>query len=390
MSFLHILLLALGLYVSMRCVLPLPLPLWTRLIVSLVVLACAMKFFWFHLIFDSFTPELHRNILAVGGIMQGGVIVLGVLYLLRDALFGALFLARHWNPAVPHIPLSTSQWSILLVTSALLITVAAVWQGLRVPDVRRISISLPRLPAALDGLRIVQLSDLHISTGFPRVWAEELTARVNALKPDIIVITGDMVDGTVTSRAADVAPLANLHAALGVFACLGNHEYYWGGAAWIQKIRSLGITLLHNEHVTLSARGQSLTLAGITDEAALKAGLPGPDLAAALKDAPNDTARILLAHRPNTFDSNASRTDLAAPHIDLQLSGHTHGGQLFFLAPTVKHFNAGYLVGHYARNASQMYVSPGSALWGGFPLRIFRPSEITEITLRAGSASDSE
>ena len=375
---LHILATSLSLYVIVRLILPLRLPLWLKLVLSLLVVLVALKLYFFRMAFGTMMPELPRWLTAATGVLHGSLILLIILCALRDALLLALWLARKALPHVPTLPFSNGEWAAGLLALSLFLSAVAVWQALRVPDVRKLSLALPRLPQALNGLRIVQLSDLHISSGFPRDWVQAVVDKTNALKPDLIVITGDLADGPPAWRSGDLAPLADLRAPLGVFSCTGNHEYYWGYRGWMAKSREQGIRPLENAHVVLETRGQKLVLAGVTDQAAPAFGLPGPDMRRALEGAPRNAARIMLAHRPRLVEPSAQE------NVDLQLSGHTHGGQLFGVNQIVGWFNDGFLAGTYHAGRTMLYVSPGSGLWTGFPLRLFVPSEITEITLRSG------
>ena len=256
----------------------------------------------------------------------------------------------------------------------------AFW-GLReavgVPDVRNVEMVVPRLPKALDGLSIVQISDMHASPLLQSSWVNALVDRVNTLKPDLILFTGDMVDGNPTVRAADVAPLRRLRANYGIWGSVGNHEYYSDFSGWMKAFPALGMRMLLNGHAVLHIQEQPLVLAGVTDVAAERFGLPGPDLPAALQGAPQDAVRILMEHRPANAAANARHG------IDLQLSGHTHGGQILGMNAVVAQFNGGYLYGQYAVDALNMYVTSGAGVWNGFPVRLGVPSEIPRIILRS-------
>lgn len=374
---LHFLATILSLYVIIRLILPLRLPRWGKLALALLTLLCALKLYFFRLTFGSMMPDLPRWFMITTGMLHGALILLIILCALRDAVLLALWLARRFLPQLPRPSLSGGQWAAGLLVISLLMSATAVQQALRVPDVHRLSLVLPRLPRDLDGLRIVQLSDLHISSAFPRPWVQAVVDRVNALKPDLIVITGDLADGPPLRHSGGIAPLAQLRAPLGVFSCTGNHEYYWGYQGWMKNSRKQGIRPLENTHVALKTRGRQLVLAGVTDQAAPAFGLPGPDMAQALAGAPRDATRIMLAHRPRLI------TQSARANVDLQLSGHTHGGQLAGVNQVVAFFNDGFLAGTYHERGTTLYVHPGSGLWAGFPLRLLVPSEITEITLRA-------
>ena len=267
---------------------------------------------------------------------------------------------------------------LVLVILAAIIAGWSLWQGVKTPEVCHMEIVLPRLPPELDGLTLVQISDLHASPLLRGPRVRRIVEKTNALKPDIIALTGDMIDGTVERRADDVAPLADLRASLGVFACVGNHEYYSGFDQWLAAFERLGIDVLLNRHVVLEKNGVRLVLAGITDRAARGRGKPAPDAVAAFHGAPDGLVKILLAHRPRP----APEDQLTG--VDLQLSGHTHGGQLFFTARKGLEFGGGLLSGWYQEGRRRIYVSTGAGLWNGFPIRLGVPSEIVLIKLRSG------
>lgn len=279
------------------------------------------------------------------------------------------------TPADPRVR-PTTRYREGMMAAAGLLGGMGVWAALRVPDVHRVTVSLARLPAALDGLRLVQLSDLHISAAFPQEWTQAVVDRVNALTPDLTVITGDLIDGTPWRRRHDVAPLAQLRARHGVFACVGNHEYYSGLEPWVKKFRELGLVVLRDEHRVLRINGAPLVLAGVSDVVERRYGRKGPDVRRALAGSPSEAVRILLEHQPLEAWKNARLG------VDLQLSGHTHGGQILIANLLVAALNNGFLKGLYHVGDMRLYVSPGTGLWGGFPLRVLVPAEITEITLR--------
>ncbi|MBQ4133577.1 MAG: metallophosphoesterase, partial [Desulfovibrionaceae bacterium] len=260
--------------------------------------------------------------------------------------------------------------------ASLFLSGIGVWQAVKVPDVRRVEIYLSRLPEELDGLRIALLADVHASSLLEREWVEQVVSKTNGLKPDLIVISGDIVDGLVKDRQEDVAPLARLSAPLGVYAVNGNHEYYSDYIGWMNKFPELNLKMLLNAHTVISRDGAKLVLAGITDRAAERFSLPGPDLNLALADAPAEAPVILLEHQP----SGAVRNSEAG--VDLQLSGHTHGGQFVGLRILSQWVNKGFISGLYQVGSMQLYVSNGTGLWSGLPVRVGVPSEITEITLR--------
>jgi predicted MPP superfamily phosphohydrolase len=244
-------------------------------------------------------------------------------------------------------------------------------------QVEEIEVHLDRLPKALDGFSIVQLSDIHIGPILGRRFIEEIVEITNRLKPDLIAITGDLVDGSVAELKDQVAPLATLKARHGSFFITGNHEYYSGAAEWIKEIRSLGITPLQNEHRIISDGDASFTLAGVNDYTAGRFDSESaPSVTAAIKHARPDQLVVLLAHQPKEIDNAA----LAG--VDLQLSGHTHGGQIWPFGHLVS-LNQPYLAGLYQHNEkTQIYVNSGTGFWGP-PMRLGTSAEITKLILRS-------
>jgi len=254
-----------------------------------------------------------------------------------------------------------------------------VASALRDPRLVRVSIAPSRWTRALDGLRIVQISDVHIGPILGREFAARIVERVNALDPDLIAITGDLVDGPVRTLADEVAPFARLRARHGVYFVTGNHDHYSGADPWVEVVRGLGIRVLRNERVEIERAGDCFDLAGVDDH---RGGADGAseDLARALEGRDPTRPVVLLAHDPSTFRN-------AAPAgVDLQLSGHTHGGQIWPFRYLVR-LAVPWVAGQYRRAESQLYVSRGTGFWGP-PMRLFAPAEITEITLttRASAA----
>ncbi len=245
--------------------------------------------------------------------------------------------------------------------------------ALRGPRVVEREVRLARWPRELEGFRIVQLSDVHLGPILRREFARELTSRVNALEPDLIAVTGDLADGSAEHLREEAAPLAGLRAPCGVFFVTGNHDHYSGANAWVGVVESLGMRALRNRHVTIERDGARFELAGVDDH---RGGMEGSteDLERALEG--RDTARavVLLAHDPASFPA------AAAAGVDLQLSGHTHGGQIWPFRYLVR-LATRYVAGPYAQGCSQLYVSRGTGFWGP-PLRLGSPAEITVHALR--------
>jgi hypothetical protein len=259
------------------------------------------------------------------------------------------------------------------------VTLSGLVLALRRPRVVLVDIPVTDLPKALHGFSIAQISDVHVGPTIKRGFVEKIVARVNGLKADLIAVTGDLVDGSVQQLSAHTAPLAGLTARHGAYFVTGNHEYYSGERAWTAEIRRLGLQVLKNEHVVLEHNGASLVLAGVTDLSAHHFdAAEHSDPVAALRGAPADAgARILLAHQPN------SAAAAAGAGFDVQISGHTHGGQFWPWNLFVRLFQP-FTGGLYRLKNLWIYVNRGTGYWGP-PNRFGVPSEITHIRLVTAS-----
>ena len=390
--------LLLTLYVLVRVLWRTHLSLSLRLPLAALTVAGACKLLFFRLFFGSYSPEVPRWFQVGTGIPLGIVLLFAALSLGRDALLCICWLlercgaGRLWSRLRPW----DGRLSLGLCLLALLLAAVAIPTALRVPAVREVELPVRSLPPELDGLRLAHLSDLHLSRTFSRAWAEELVQRVNAARPDIILLTGDIMDGSPALRADDIRPLADLRSTLGTYACTGNHEYYSDYPAWKPLLRHTGITMLDNMHVIVRHVDREFVLSGVTDPAAARFGLPGPDLEStlprgldshALSARPDGTKErlpvILLSHRPTLFDAVRGK-------VALQLSGHTHGGSILGVDWLVAAFNGGYVRGLYGDEDSRLVVSSGCGLWGGFPYRLGVPGEILLLILRrVGDETDS-
>jgi len=267
-------------------------------------------------------------------------------------------------------------WSALGVPLlAVLVTLLGIYSARRRAGVKNVDVPIENLAPALNGFTIVQISDIHVGPTIKRHYVEKIVAAVNALSPDLIAVTGDVVDGSVPHLAEHTRPLSGLKARHGAFLVTGNHEYYAGADKWIAEFRRLGLKVLINEHVIVDHDGARAVVAGVTDYGA---GSFDPahksDPAKAMLGAPTDIAfRLLLAHQPRSAPaaSNAGFT--------LQLSGHTHGGQFlpwnFFVR-----LQQPFVAGLEKLNDLWVYTSRGTGYWGP-PIRIGAPSEITRLRL---------
>ena len=376
-----------------------------RLLPALAVLTPAWPLALFALVVSAVTiplPFLSRRIERnasmgeaikwIGLISMGWFSSMFVLTLVRDAgllltwLAGALGGVQvQWNTLRP--------WTALAVLAVATATSAIGFlNARRTASVKRVDVPIRGLPQALEGFTIAQLSDIHVGPTIRSGYIQRIVEAVNRLGADTIAITGDLVDGSVPELREHIAPLAGLRARHGTFVVTGNHEYYAGAHAWIDELRRLGLKVLLNEHVVLQTRNvrgaqtdeelfeSALVLAGVTDFTAGHfdaAHASDPHLA--LHDAPPLVhTRVLLAHQPR------SAPLAAAAGYQLQLSGHTHGGQFFpwnLFVPMQQPFTAGL----HRLHDMWVYVSRGTGYWGP-PKRFGAPSEITLLTLVPAAA----
>lgn len=238
------------------------------------------------------------------------------------------------------------------------------------PELITQQIVVPERAFAMKGLKAVQISDLHIGSLLMGDWLEALVKRVNALEPDLIFITGDLVDGTVESLKEDISHLADLQAVHGVYAVTGNHEFYSGVDSWVVHLRALGLTVLTNAHRIVDIAGSSLLIAGMWDHAGYRFGEKyREDVGVSVDGASTYDYSIMLAHQPNSIELSARAS------MDLQLSGHTHSGQYWPFTEVVKLFQK-YPKGLYQVEQTTLYVNIGTGFWGP-PLRLASKNEIT-------------
>lgn len=329
-----------------------------------LVIAASLKWVWFDIFGGSpWTPGLPYPFWLILETAFNSLIALVCLLVLIDFSHFLIWLGLHkiYGP----FPF----WRLLKLISifvAIGLGVYGTWEACRIPPLKKITFS-QSVPEALKGFKIVQLSDLHIQADTPDEWLLNVVSKTNSLKPDLIVITGDIADGFTKCMQSKVAPLADLKAKYGVFGVSGNHERYWEYGAWLEIFRKLNIEMLEDRLISLNVNGCSLEICGIRDPGHIE---NYQDLPIKLTK-PENGFLIVLIHQP--------KVALAAKkQADLILSGHTHGGHILPLMPVVAHTNAGMLKGWY----DNIYVSSGTGLWRGFSFRIGSRSEITEITLQ--------
>ena len=303
---------------------------------------------------------------AKRGLEVAGFTAMGLSSLLIVfALTGDALHVRAW--------LGVGGFQLAVVGSAMAVLLIGLVRARRPARVRVVDVPITGLPSDLEGFRIAQLSDLHVGPTLKRDFVERVVDTTNGLQPDLIALTGDVADGFPPALRDEVAPLAGLEAPHGKYFVTGNHEYYWDAAGWVREMEGLGFSALINGHQVIRRGSGRIVLAGVTDLSS--GGLPGhtSDPAAAVAGAPASDVRVLLAHQPKS--AFAAR----AAGYDLQLSGHTHGGQYFPFNLLVRLFQP-FVAGLHRLEAMWLYVSRGTGFWGP-PLRLGAPAEITLIQL---------
>jgi uncharacterized protein len=365
---------ALHFYIGARLVPALAGP-WSAAALALLLVASALLVPMGMLARRYAKPPVSDTLAAIGLAFMGLFSSLLVLTFLRDVALLLLWLASHAVPAIP-IDAIGHAGAVAAPLVALAITLIGFWNARRTAGVVTVEVPMAGLPEALQGFRIVQISDIHVGPTIRRRYIEAIVEAVNRLKPDLVAITGDLVDGSVPELSAHVAPLTRLLSRHGTFFVTGNHEYYSGVLPWLAELERMGIKVLHNEHVVIERGDAKLVLAGVPDYSAGhfdESHRSNPQQAIA--GAPKSAANVLLAHQPR------SAAAAAQAGFDLQLSGHTHGGQFWPWNFFVK-FQQPFTAGLHRLGRMWIYVSRGTGYWGP-PKRFGAPSEITELKLVA-------
>lgn len=361
-----------AIYVASRTLWPLTLPLWSKVVAAVLLLGVSQYHLWSRLSSGSvFAPEFPRPVVILFNWAFGALVLLMLIQIVLDLGLLATAVVRWQRVGLPE---AARYGSLGLAALASAIAVA---NAVRVPPIKDVEVEIAGLPPQFEGYRILQLTDLHISKLFPAAWTSAVVARANAAGSDVIVVTGDFIDGSVDMRRKDVAPLQALEAPDGVWAIPGNHEYFFDYGAWMRHLTSLGFRMLPNAHTVIRRGGAELVMAGVTDLSAPSVGEAAPDLGLALRGAPAGAPIVLLDHQPRRARG------AAAKGVALQLSGHTHGGMIVGLDRLVARANAGFVAGRYAVGGMTLYVSNGTGLWPGFALCLGVPLEMTRFTLRS-------
>jgi predicted MPP superfamily phosphohydrolase len=330
-------------------------------------------------------PRLGRVLAWPGFIWMGAMFILLLALLSADVLHLLALLGNRWFGIANPFDGSRRTFTARVLAGTALagvggVTAAAVRATRGPVAVKRVEIVLSRLPPGLDGTRIAQLCDMHVGGLLGRAFVDRIVHTTKDLEPDLIAIVGDLVDGTIEQLRPALASLSTLRARHGVYFVTGNHEYYThsGARAWMDEVDRMGIRVLRNERVSIGTSREGFDLAGVPDHGASRFPADGPseDIPGALVGRDPERVVVLLAHQPIAI------YEAARLGVDLQLSGHTHGGQIWPWGLLVR-LQQPFIRGLHRVGDSQIYVSCGTGYWGP-PMRLGAPAEITEIVLRAG------
>ncbi|MBR2209589.1 MAG: metallophosphoesterase [Synergistaceae bacterium] len=367
--------LAVCIYEIASLILPLRLPLWGRILAYLILLSGLLKGMLYRRTPTGFEIiELPYGVSLLLTLVFNFIIIAFFILLVKDAFFIS------WK-IFSRVKFPEYYASLFAFSLALCATLYGTYEGLKLPSVVTHEVSIKNLGSEFENFRIAMLVDIHADELTNHDAVQKIVDRTNSLNPDLILIPGDFVDGTVKARRHDLEPLKNLKAKFGVFGVTGNHEYYFDFEGWIKEIPALGVRLLNNEKIILTSGDSKLIIAGLPD---ITGGLAGRDLEETLKDVPEDSPIILMDHQPRNARENAKYKNIV-----LQLSGHTHGGQIPVMYQIVKRANKGFVRGWYDIDGGspagnmKLFVSPGTSQWNGFACRLFDPSEISLFILHA-------
>lgn len=353
-------------YEIVSLILPLKISTWPKVIASLILLAGILKIMLYRRTESGFDIiELPYYVNLIVSVIFNFIIVALFMLLMKDIAFIVLrFILR--------FRFNLHYASLIVMILASSSTLYGTYEGMRVPDVKTHEVKITGLSKKFDGMRIAMLVDIHAGGLNNGRFVQSIVERTNALNPDLILIPGDFADGQVKSGHSNVEPLKNLKSKFGVYGTTGNHEYYFDFHGWMKRLAELGIKILENEHVIIESGDAKLIIAGVPDQTG---GNHNTELA--VKNAPENAPVILMDHRPEAAPENAKH------NITLQVSGHTHGGQMPGVYELVRRANRGFVRGWYDVDGMKLFVSPGTSQWTGFQLRLFDPSEITLFILRA-------
>ena len=358
-----------------RGIIPQKIALKWKIIAGVISAMITFKFYIFSLASGKLfsAPQWNPAILLVFTWLYALIIFFVIFLLIYELLRLAAKAVTHIRKKELPGFFTNPLWRLTALLPAALLVTCGMYEGLKIPEVTKYEIKFPALPSELDGFTIAHLSDIHADPFTRKEKIEKIVELTNKQNADIIVITGDFVDGKTNQRGDDLSVLKNLSAPCGVFGVPGNHEYYSGYSDWMNFLQNGGIDMLENRHIIIRKK---LTLAGVTDYSAKKIRGKRPDIIKAFAGSPEANFRILLAHQPKLAQQAAQNG------INLQLSGHTHGGMIYGMDILVSMFNNGLVSGIYNINDMTLFIPNGTGIWNGFPLRLGRHSEIAIITLR--------
>lgn len=316
-------------------------------------------------------PDLPAWLMVAGSLLQNFTLLTAVLIAAREAVSVPL---RILGLPFPALGKSRILAGAIVTISASFAVLGLIKSVVNLEVVEQ-TVYVKNLPAQLEGFRIAQISDMHVSAVFRADRVREIVKTTNELHPDLIAVTGDQVDGTPEKRGEDLLPLKDLKARYGVYAIEGNHEHYVDYEGW-RFFPTLGLKWLANANDVIDVNGTKLAVIGLTDPMAARYGREMPDIDKALTGVPADVGfRLLLSHQPKYAPRYVGKADL-------MLSGHTHGGQITPLYPVVSKLNEGFVKGLYPVGNLQLYVNQGTDVWIGLLLRIGTVDEITLLTLK--------
>lgn len=409
-------------------VLPLRMSWRSKGIIALIALIAPSKSYLYLVVGgDAFDPHIPYNLTFILDLARTTAIFLAFLVLLRLIInVGYRLLHLNWHCEL--LPTSSLFHAQLMVIASLLLACYGTSCAYSTPELKRYEFTLERLDPRLEGMKIIMLSDLHISTPTDASYIYQLVERVNTSKPDLILLNGDIVDGTLAQRRPLTDLLFALKAKYGVFITSGNHEYYSNYPEWRQYFEQGGFISLDNKVVALQDQAGKLllNLGGLTDPRAARYNLPTPDVTGVVQALDDRAPSLIMSHRPQyavdlaltahqinaqraraaqqaTSDaaqaevasaneqaavskvpaSKASAPNFIPKHVDLVLSGHTHGGLAYGWRELIAQANGGFVSGHYQLNHTHLVVGNGIMVWMGFPLRLGVPNQIVELTLHS-------
>lgn len=374
-----------GVIVIGLLVVPLRFSLRSKIVLGLITVVCLSRSFIYLFVGGTrYDPDIPYNLSFVFDIARSTVLFLTFLIILRLVL-NAGYKIVHRDPKVSLIPPQSPFYAQIMLVIAFVFAAYGTSSAYGKPEIAPYSITVDRLDPRLDGMKIVMMSDIHISSPTDVNVIYNMVKEVNALNPDLILMPGDLLDGPVEKRRPITDLLFQLKAKYGVFISAGNHEYYSGYLPWREYFEKGGLVSLDNKVLTLTdSNGKVLlNLGGITDLKAEDYGLPMPDIKGVTAALDNSAPSILLSHRPQHVKDFVEEANKEKKKIDLVLSGHTHGGLVVGLSSIVAKYNEGFVSGLYEVGPTKLIVCNGTMIWMGFPLRLGVPSQIDVITLHS-------